>query len=108
MRADTRLGTLLPVTGALAEVTLSQLATHTSGLPTQLPTLRQAGRNYWASLTAGNPYGGPVQQRLDAIGRGDARRAHRAPTPTSGSSCSVRRWPRRPTVPTGICCASGS
>ena len=38
VRADTRLGTLLPVTGALAEVTLSRLATHTSGLPTQLPT----------------------------------------------------------------------
>ena len=67
VRADTRLGTLLPVTGALAEVTLSQLATHTSGLPTQLPTVGQAGRNYWASLTAGNPYGGTVQQRLDAL-----------------------------------------
>ena len=58
VRADSRLGTLLPVTGTLAEVTLSQLATHTSGLPTQLPTAGQAGRNYWASLTAGNPYGG--------------------------------------------------
>ena len=68
VRADTRLGTLLPVTGALAEVTLSQLATHTSGLPTQLPTLRQVGRNYWASMTAGNPYDGSVQQRLDALG----------------------------------------
>ena len=68
VRADTPLGTLLPVTGALADVTLSQLATHTSGLPTQLPTLGQVGRNYWASLTAGNPYGGSVQQRLDAIG----------------------------------------
>ena len=68
VRADTPLATLLPVTGALADVTLSQLATHTSGLPTQLPTLSQAGRNYWASLTAGNPYGGSVQQRLDALG----------------------------------------
>lgn len=68
VRADTRLGTLLPVTGAVADVTLSQLATHTSGLPTQLPTLSQAGRNYWASLTAGNPYDGSVQQRLDALG----------------------------------------
>jgi CubicO group peptidase (beta-lactamase class C family) len=48
-------------------VTLSQLATHTSGLPTQLPTLRQAGRNYWASLTAGNPYDATVQQRLAAV-----------------------------------------
>ena len=28
---DTRLGTLLPADGALADVTLSQLATHTSG-----------------------------------------------------------------------------
>ncbi len=65
--ADTRLGTLLPVSGALADVTLGQLATHTSGLPTQLPTLGQAGRNYWASLTAGNPYDGSVQQRLDAL-----------------------------------------
>jgi CubicO group peptidase (beta-lactamase class C family) len=67
VRADTRLSALLPVTGALAEVTLSQLATHTSGLPTQLPTVGQIGRNYWASLTAGNPYGGSVQQRLDAL-----------------------------------------
>ena len=67
VQADTRLETLLPVTGALAEVTLSQLATHTSGLPTQLPTLQQAGRNYWASLTAGNPYDGTVQQRLVAL-----------------------------------------
>jgi len=67
VRADTRLGTLLPVSGALAEVTLSQLATQTSGLPTQLPTATQVGRNYWASLTAGNPYGGSVQQRLDAL-----------------------------------------
>ncbi|HEY5785354.1 MAG TPA: serine hydrolase [Microlunatus sp.] len=67
VRADTRLETLLPVTGALAEVTLSQLATHTSGLPTQLPTLQQAGRNYWASLTAGNPYDDTVRQRLAAL-----------------------------------------
>jgi len=71
VQADTRLGTSLPVTGALAEVTLSQLATHTSGLPTQLPGLRQAGRNYWASLTAGNPYGGSVQRRLGALGEVD-------------------------------------
>ena len=55
------------MSGALAEVTLSQLATHTSGLPTQLPTATQVGRNYWASLTAGNPYGGSVPQRLDAL-----------------------------------------
>ncbi|HEY5980092.1 MAG TPA: serine hydrolase, partial [Microlunatus sp.] len=67
VRADTRLGTLLPVSGTLAEVTLSRLATHTSGLPVQLPTLAQAGRNYWAALTAGNPYDGTVQQRLGAL-----------------------------------------
>ena len=67
VRTDTRLGELLPVSGELAEVRLSQLATHTSGLPAQLPTLRQYGRNYWATLTAGNPYDGSVQQRLDAV-----------------------------------------
>lgn len=67
VRPDTRLETLLPVTGALGRVTLSQLATHTSGLPTQLPTLQQAGRNYWATLTAGNPYDGSVQERLAAL-----------------------------------------
>lgn len=67
VQADTRLGALLPVSGALAEVTLSQLATHTSGLPTQLPTIGQIGRNYWAGVTAGNPYDGSVQQRLDAL-----------------------------------------
>lgn len=65
---DTRVSALLPVTGPLAEVTLSQLATHTSGLPTQLPTPGQVGRNYWAGLTAGNPYGGPWSQRLAALG----------------------------------------
>ncbi|MDN5805393.1 MAG: beta-lactamase family protein, partial [Microlunatus sp.] len=65
VRADTRLGDLLPVTGELAKVTLAQLATHTSGLPTQLPTLGQLGRNYWASLTAGNPYDSTVPQLLD-------------------------------------------
>lgn len=67
VRADTRLGDLLPVTGDLADVRLSQLATHTSGLPPQLPTLGQYARNYWASLTAGNPYAGTVEQRLDAL-----------------------------------------
>ena len=74
VRADTRLGTLLPVTGALAEVTLSQLATHTSGLPTQLPTLRQVGRNYWASMTAGNPYDGSVQRAAGRSRGGGPRR----------------------------------
>lgn len=67
VQPDTRLGALLPVSGALADVTLSQLATHTSGLPTQLPTIGQLGRNYWSGLTAGNPYDGTVQQRLDAL-----------------------------------------
>lgn len=67
VRADTRLGDLLPVTGELAGVTLRQLATHTSGLPVQLPTLGQAGRNSWATLTAGNPYDGTVADRLAAL-----------------------------------------
>jgi len=67
VRADTRLGELLPVSGELSQVQLSQLATHTSGLPPQLPTPRQYGKNYWAALTAGNPYDGTVQQRLDAL-----------------------------------------
>ncbi len=64
---DTRLGTLLPATGALGDVTLSQLATHTSGLPVQLPTIGQVGRNFWSTLTAGNPYDGTIQQRLDEL-----------------------------------------
>ena len=46
VRADTRVAALLPVAGPLGDVTLSQLATHTSGLPTQLPTPEQVGRNY--------------------------------------------------------------
>lgn len=62
-----RLGTYLPVDGDLGQVTLAQLATHTSGLPTQLPTAGQFARNLWASLSAGNPYRGSVQQRLDAV-----------------------------------------
>ena len=68
VRADTRLAALLPVAGPLGDVTLSQLATHTSGLPTQLPTPEQVGRNYWAGLTAGKPYGGSWSQRLAALG----------------------------------------
>lgn len=67
VRADTPLGALLPVSGDLAEVRLSQLATHRSGLPPQLPTLGQAGRNSWATLTAGNPYDGTVADRLGAL-----------------------------------------
>ena len=54
VRADARVAALLPVIGPLGDVTLSQLATHTSGPPTQLPTPGQVGRNYWAGLTAGN------------------------------------------------------
>ena len=107
VRADTRLGELLPVSGELSQVQLSQLATHTSGLPPQLPTPRQYGKNYWATLTAGNPYDGTVQQRLDALdGVSSTRRRGR--TPTWPSSCSVRRWRRPPTGPTGTCSASGS
>jgi CubicO group peptidase (beta-lactamase class C family) len=64
--ADQQLGTLLDVSGPLAKVTLEQLATHHSGLPVQALTLRQAGRNYWAEITAGNPYGQSIQDRIDA------------------------------------------
>jgi CubicO group peptidase (beta-lactamase class C family) len=64
--ADQKLGTLLDVSGPLANVTLEQLATHHSGLPVQALTLRQAGRNYWAELTAGNPYGQSIQDRIHA------------------------------------------
>lgn len=67
VHADARLGELLPVSGDLTQVRLQQLATHTSGLPAQLPTAGQYGRNSWATLSAGNPYGGTVQQRLDAL-----------------------------------------
>ena len=96
------------MTGALTDVTLNQLATHTSGLPTQLPTPRQIGRNYWASLTAGNPYDGTVRQRLEALGEVPLDAAPRAPTPTSGSGRPAPRWRPRPIVPTGICCGNAS
>ncbi len=63
---DQKLGTLLDVSGPLADVTLEQLATHRSGLPTQALTLRQAGRNYWAEITAGNPYGQSIPDLVEA------------------------------------------
>lgn len=61
---ETRVGELVPVDGQVADVTLAQLATHTSGLPAQLPTVTQLARNYWCSLTACNPYDATVAQRV--------------------------------------------
>lgn len=64
VRPDTALGTLLPVTGPLARITLAQLATHSSGLPTQPLTPATAGRNLWASLSATNPYPGSISELI--------------------------------------------
>ena len=66
---DEPLGSLLPVTGPLARVTLSQLATHRSGLPTQPLTATTLGRNAWAALTAGNPYPDSVPEMITRADR---------------------------------------
>lgn len=45
-------------------VTLRQLATHTSGLPVQAPTVRQLGRNLWAQASGDNPYDAGVEATI--------------------------------------------
>ena len=68
VRADTRLGTLLPVTGALAEVTLSQLATHTSRVAQAAGHAATGRPQLLGEYHRRDPYDGSVQQRLDALG----------------------------------------
>jgi CubicO group peptidase (beta-lactamase class C family) len=67
VRPETRVGDLVAIGGPVADVTLAQLATHHSGLPPQPPTLAQTARNWWASVTAGNPYGATVAQRIASL-----------------------------------------
>lgn len=71
VRPETRVGELVRIDGPLAGVTLAQLATHRSGLPPQPPTLGQFVRNFWGSLTAGNPYAATVEQRLSELDGAD-------------------------------------
>jgi CubicO group peptidase (beta-lactamase class C family) len=67
VRPDTRVGDLVAVGGPVADVTLAQLATHHSGLPSQPPTPGRFLRNWWASLTAGNPYGATAAERIASL-----------------------------------------
>ncbi|WP_199539284.1 serine hydrolase domain-containing protein [Desertihabitans brevis] len=65
---QTTVGELLPLEGApVADVTLQQLATHTSGLPVQPLSLRQAGKNIWSTLSGANPYDNTLDQELAEV-----------------------------------------
>ncbi|HYN66368.1 MAG TPA: serine hydrolase domain-containing protein [Ornithinibacter sp.] len=76
-RDDTRLGTLLPLDGtAAADVTLGDLATHTSGLP-RLAAGTGALRATWELWAHGtNPYGETLDELLDASRRTRVGRRH--------------------------------
>ena len=63
----TTVGALLPVSGPVADVTLEQLATHRSGLPVVRPGFGQVARDWWSSLTAGNPYPGSAADVVAAV-----------------------------------------
>ncbi|AUS77054.1 serine hydrolase [Actinoalloteichus sp. AHMU CJ021] len=67
--ADTRVGTLLDqLEGTPAgEATLAELATHTSGLPPQIPSRRQYLLNLWASWTGSFPYPSSTEDRLAEV-----------------------------------------
>jgi CubicO group peptidase (beta-lactamase class C family) len=70
--------------GANGEITVRQLATHTSGLPSRPPNLPVSGANPWAGYTfdrAEEGCGGPSSPR-DAHGG----------TRTSAISCSAWSW----------------
>ena len=74
-RDDTRLGDLLPLTGAPAsDITLGELATHTSGLPRLADGTRvlRATVELWRHGT--NPYGEGLDDLLAATGRTRLRR----------------------------------
>jgi len=62
----TTVGALLPVPGPLAAVTLEQLATHRSGLPSVPGGAGAFVRGWWSTLTAGNPYPYSTPEILDA------------------------------------------
>ena len=69
VRADTRLGDLLDVTGALADVTLGQLATQSSGLPSLSSSPYALVESALANLRADDPYPFDLERLLsDASG----------------------------------------
>ena len=87
----TTVGALLPVPGPLAAVTLEQLATHRSGLPSVPGGAGAFVRGWWSTLTAGNPYPYSTPEILDAA----AAAPLDAPPGTysnSASRCWARRW----------------
>lgn len=69
VRHETTAGSLLPVLqGSPAEqITLSDLATHRSGLPVQPPTADQYARNQLAQLTGSFPYRETTANRLAQV-----------------------------------------
>jgi CubicO group peptidase (beta-lactamase class C family) len=69
VQPDTTAGSLLPVLrGSPAErITLSDLATHRSGLPVQPPTADQYVRNQLAQLTGSFPYRESTANRLAQV-----------------------------------------
>ncbi|WP_016697026.1 serine hydrolase domain-containing protein [Actinoalloteichus spitiensis] len=66
---DTRVGTLLDqLDGTPAgAATLAELATHTSGLPPQIPSPHQYLLNLWASWTGAFPYPSSTEDRLAEV-----------------------------------------
>lgn len=69
VQPDTTAGSLLSeLRGSPAErITLSQLATHRSGLPAQPPTAEQFAKNKWAELTGAFPYRQTTTKRLAEV-----------------------------------------
>ncbi|MGK9149237.1 beta-lactamase family protein [Plantibacter flavus] len=63
--SDTRVGDLLDLGDApVADVTLEQLATHSSGLPRLPLDVATFASSAWFALTTSNPYGESVEQML--------------------------------------------
>jgi CubicO group peptidase (beta-lactamase class C family) len=63
---DQQVGSLLPLAGAdVADATLEELATHTSGLPSTSHQPLVVARSLVASWSAGNPYPYDVDQLID-------------------------------------------
>lgn len=69
VQPDTAVGVLLPQLhgSPAARITLSQLATHSSGLPAQPPTAEQFAKNQWAQLTGSFPYRDTTAKRLAEV-----------------------------------------
>ncbi len=98
VQPDTTAGSLLPVLrGSPAErLTLSNLATHRSGLPVQPPTADQLVRNQLAQLTGSFPY-----RRAPRTGWPRCATTRSTPlqgrTPMSDTRYWERLWPMRRT-----------